>query len=313
METAAAPNNDDDTGDTCVICLSSVTERAITSCNHASFDFLCLVSWLQERSSCPLCKAEVTYVTYQHRPPADFKTYHVRATHPPHRPASTAAAAVRPRQYPPYRHVVRSRSTRRPYERPRLDAAVLRRRHVYREKLYSLHVGSNRSSRYQNWTPQSVTSSPELQSRARTWIRRELRVFSFLNNDPSDPPAQGAMTSSNAEFLLMYLLSILKSVDIKASDGHAEDLLKEFLGRDNARLFLHELNAWMRSPYTKLEDWDRHVQYSEQLPDEFDDEGRPVWMNKAEQRAMPERSRSPDLQSSTGRRERAISRRYEPE
>ena len=51
-------------------------------------------------------------------------------------------------------------------------------------------------------------------------------------------------------------------------------MLQEFLGRDNARLFLHELGAWLRSPYTKLEDWDRHVQYREALPTHFDESGR---------------------------------------
>jgi hypothetical protein len=50
-------------------------------------------------------------------------------------------------------------------------------------------------------------------------------------------------------------------VDIKGSAGQAEELLRDFLGRDNARLFLHELLAWLRSPYASLEDWDRHVQY----------------------------------------------------
>ena len=42
--------------DACVICLDTVSERAAASpCRHDSFDFLCLVSWLQERSKCPLC------------------------------------------------------------------------------------------------------------------------------------------------------------------------------------------------------------------------------------------------------------------
>jgi hypothetical protein len=46
----------EDSGEVCVICLSSITERAITApCNHYTFDFLCLVSWLQENSTCPLC------------------------------------------------------------------------------------------------------------------------------------------------------------------------------------------------------------------------------------------------------------------
>src|SRR5882724_3452923 len=45
-----------ESSDACVICLSAVSERAITvPCNHYTFDFICLVSWLQERSACPLC------------------------------------------------------------------------------------------------------------------------------------------------------------------------------------------------------------------------------------------------------------------
>ena len=43
--------------------------------------------------------------------------------------------------------------------------------------------------------------------------------------------------------------------------SQAEDILQDFIGRDNTRLFFHELKAWLRSPYSTLEDWDRHVQY----------------------------------------------------
>ena len=113
-------------------------------------------------------------------------------------------------------------------------------------------------------------SSTDLQSKAKTWIRRELRVFAFLQTDPEGTPSNGATTSSNAEFLLSYIVAILRKVDVKASNGHAEDLLQEFLGRENARLFLHELNAWLRSPYSKLGEWDRNVQYEEELPTRFD-------------------------------------------
>ena len=42
--------------DLCVICLETVSERAIAfPCRHHNFDFLCLASWLQERPTCPLC------------------------------------------------------------------------------------------------------------------------------------------------------------------------------------------------------------------------------------------------------------------
>ena len=68
------------------------------------------------------------------------------------------------------------------------------------------------------------------------------------------------------EFLLEYVVAILKTLELKDSSGRAEDLLAEFLGRENARLFLHELESWMRSPYQELGDWDRVMQYKGELP-----------------------------------------------
>ncbi|OCK99595.1 uncharacterized protein K441DRAFT_536448 [Cenococcum geophilum 1.58] len=292
--------------DACVICLSAVSERAITvPCNHYTFDFICLVSWLQERSACPLCNTEVTAVEYDWRSPTDFKTYTVHSTQPP--PKSTESSTTQAsRTYTPSHRPNRPRLNRaRPSSSLSPDTALLRRRHIYQHGLYSLHVGSNRVSRYKNLTPSLFASSPDLQSRARAWIRRELRVFTFLNpdtdtsssssannNNASTSASASASTThssssaessdansntrraNNAEFLLEYIVAILKTVDTKGSSGQAEEMLQEFLGRDNARLFLHELGAWLRSPYTKLEDWDRHVQYREALPTHFDESGR---------------------------------------
>ena len=153
---------------------------------------------------------------------------------------------------------------RRSFSPPVEDVALRRRRHVYQRRLFSLHVGSNRFSGYQDITPEVIANSPELQSQARAFIRRELRVFSFLHRASEGPPANGPTTSSNAEFLLSYIISILKMVDVKASNGHAEHLLTEFLGRENSILLLHELNAWLRSPYTKIDEWDQNVQYNEE-------------------------------------------------
>lgn len=142
------------------------------------------------------------------------------------------------------------------------NSALLRRRHVYTEQLYSLHVGSNRLSRFQDLTPELFRKHEELISRARKWIRRELQAFEYLNTGSNDSESSDRR-ASNAEFLLEYIVAILKTVDVKGSGGQAEDLLQEFLGRDNTKLFLHELRAWLRSPYNSLEDWDRAVQYHE--------------------------------------------------
>ncbi|KAH7378798.1 hypothetical protein BKA66DRAFT_466652 [Pyrenochaeta sp. MPI-SDFR-AT-0127] len=256
----------DESEDTCVICLSSVTDRAVTvPCNHCTFDFVCLVSWLQERSSCPLCKAEVAAVQYDWRSPTDFKSYPVRPSHPP-RNAPTHTTAQSSSLFAPYGLPGRPRGARRPYSPPIEDSALRRRRHVYRRKLYSFHMGSNQFSGYRDISPQMIANSPDLQSRARTWVRRELRVFTFLYVDQAVASSSETLArSSNAEFLLSYIVSILKMVDMKASNGHAENLLAEFLGRENSRLFLHELSAWLRSPYTKVEEWDQNVQYAEDL------------------------------------------------
>ena len=102
----------------------------------------------------------------------------------------------------------------------------------------------------------------ELISRARKWIRRELQVFEFLGPDTGNDH-RAAGKAGNVEFLLEYIVAILKTVDIKGSGGQAQDMLQEFLGADNTRLFLHELRAWLRSPYIALEAWDRNVQYHE--------------------------------------------------
>jgi hypothetical protein len=122
------------------------------------------------------------------------------------------------------------------------DPSLTRRRQVYADHTPSLHVGANRISQYQTFTPASFATSPALQTRARIFLRRELRVFDFLDRRPAG-------------------VAVLKSNDPKGADGQAEELIKEFLGREDARLLLHELDAWLRSPYERLEAWDSHVQY----------------------------------------------------
>ena len=191
---------------------------------------------------------------YDWQSPSEYKQYSVPRPQPP----APALHSYRPLP----------RRPRHAFERPQPDTAVLRRRHVYQHKLYSFHVGSNPLSGYREVTPAMIASSPELQSRARAWIRRELRVFTFLHTEPENGPLNGATTSSNAEFLLSYIVAIMKKVDLKAGDGHAENLLTDFLGRENARLFLHELSAWMRSPFAKIAEWDREAQYAQRLPEQ---------------------------------------------
>lgn len=197
-------------------------------------------------------------VEYDFCSPTDFKIFLIpkKVAFLPQNASGRGARSPRSRE---------PRRTRRILPQPStVDPALERRKHVYRNDLYSLHVGANPISQYCNFTPHTFAGSLELQSRARKWLRRELGVFDFLNPDHGDSgPVQ--RRANNAEFLLEYIVAILKSLDIKGSSGRAADLLQEFLGRENARLFLHELEAWLRSPYNDLKDWDSAVQYPEAI------------------------------------------------
>ena len=236
----------------CAICLEAIKERAVaTPCNHLSFDFICLVQWLQEHATCPLCKVEVKEVQYDWRSPRDFKTYTVGQQQTAKASAGLTrqrASAARRRRDIPWGPQTASSSSSASAE----DPSLTRRRQVYADHTPSLHVGANQISQYQTFTPSNFAASSALQTRARIFLRRELRVFAFLDRRPA---------GANREFLIEYLVAVLKSNDPKGADGHAEELVKEFLGREDARLLLHELDAWLRSPYERLETWDSHVQY----------------------------------------------------
>lgn len=263
----------------CSICLESISERAIAvPCNHATFDFLCLVSWLQDHPTCPLCKVRVGAVQYDWASPNDYKTYLVPAADAKRSATPTAVEAT---------HTFHPRALRNRrrylshYASNVTRDALVRRRKVYRDHLYSCHIGTNRFSEFKDFTPQSFCGDKVLQSRAREFIRRELQVFDFLSPESSTSSMSFSRKRhqghfANAEFLLEYIHAILKSADIKGSTGKVESMVGQFLGSDNARLFLHELNAFLRSPYTDLKTWDRHVQYR----DSEASEGRALNTNK---------------------------------
>lgn len=250
----------------CVICLEQVNEKAQAQpCQHSTFDFICLASWVQERSCCPLCNSEILTIHYAFTESGEHKVYTVASTS---RSSSQTTPQVSALPRTPIRHT----RLRRPYiTRPALqsDDVIARRRRVYRADLYSLHVGTNRISCFRDFTPQTFSSDRELQSRARKWIRRELRVFEYLYPTPATGSSAALAASdrraNNAEFLLEYIIALLKTVDIQGPAGQATEMLQEFIGREHAMLFLHELRAWLRSPYTNLEDWDRNVQYAQDV------------------------------------------------
>ena len=143
---------------------------------------------------------------------------------------------------------------------------------MYSRHLYSQHIGSNKISGFRNITPPVIANSSELQSKARNWIRRELRALVPLHSSILDS-RPGDRRVYSTEFLIEYIVAILRNVDLRDSTGKAQELLREYFGRDHARSFLHELESWMRSPFKVLGDWDRVVQYEVPLPDDLKELG----------------------------------------
>lgn len=251
IQTASLASLNDFCPTICVICLERVQETAkALPCKHDQFHFACLGTWLQQSIACPLCKSEVNSISYCDG--NDKNVYYV-----PQKSQTTPQSRRLPRR--PRRRQAACGSAE---DVQAIDPALAFRKHVYDAQLYSLYIGSNRISKYRNITPDLIDAERALTAKAKKWIRRELGIFDFLK---PDSPAFGRADrrATNAEFLLEYIVAILKVIDIKGSAGQAVELLKEFLGLGNARLFLHELENWLRSPCDNLSDWDQVVQYAQ--------------------------------------------------
>ena len=233
----------------CVICLDRILEEAVAlPCKHDQFHFSCLSTWLQQNRACPLCKREVKGIEYR-EDGGHQKVYYLAD--------ETSKKCLPHRQ----RRILRRRTDSQSRGSDTLhNAALAFRKRVYDQRLYSAYIGANAYSKHRRLTPEIIKNDDRLVAKAKKWIRRELAVFEFLNPD-SSTFGRTDRRATNAEFLLEYIIAILRSIDVKGSAGQAQELLGDFLGRESAKLFLHELEAWLRSPFEVLQEWDRAAQY----------------------------------------------------
>ncbi|TRX97602.1 hypothetical protein FHL15_001357 [Xylaria flabelliformis] len=260
-QVSSAPS--EDAPKCCVICLTDVAKpcRALP-CKHCNFDYLCLLTWLEHRPCCPLCNCAVQEVWYDLGDgDSQPKVYKVPATLTKFNNQNGVSSRST--------SISELRSSSYADESAQLygDEAMRRRRSIYRHNLYSLHVGSNRrqptTSRYRELSPELFRKDNQLVSRARMWLRRELRVFEFLvTSNQSSHDHSPSRRCNKVDYLVEYTIAILKTLDTQSSEGQAEEMLQVYIGRRFTRLLLHELRAWLKSPCSTLRAWDRIVQYA---------------------------------------------------
>ena len=275
----------------CVICLDALLEPCeILPCSHRNFHVPCLWTWLTENPVCPLCKTKIPRESFDSKE-IDLSSLNQSLVTRPSR-NTEPSTVIRPSPEDTTRHCAPPNRPNRYHNRRRRDSndrnstsephPIIRfRRGLYR------HLQRSKSTSWgrvwpipdPSMLPADFCNNYALFNRARAFVTRELRIFSFLFDPdcdeesatmaaPSDQLDIGRRTApgrfhrrrtTNARFLTEYILLILKSMPFQ--DDHAKDLLAEYLGRDEANMFFHELKSWLLSPFDKLDDWDRVAQY----------------------------------------------------
>jgi len=168
-----------------------------------------------------------------------------------------------------YRNQQRSESTEERSVAEQQQHALEKRRHVYRNHLFVRHMGANRISGFQQVTPETFKVFPHKLNRLIPWIRRELRAILTLSSSSATIPTTDDYNEQHPsrhryeeidtglELTREYIIAVLKRYDLQTDQ--AQDLLRDFL-HEHTELFVHELMAFARSPYS-IEAYDQVAQY----------------------------------------------------
>ncbi|KAL1923408.1 uncharacterized protein VTP21DRAFT_8388 [Calcarisporiella thermophila] len=233
--------------ETCSICLQIYQDKSLlNSCFHA-FCFACILQWIEyaRRARCPLCVQPFEYILHDVKSELDYKKYWVPEFKTESELRQPIDRSRRPNQYRRFQ-----RRWQEPIEERQLSKtqqeAVERRRYIYRHKLFAMHIGSNRYSKYREVSPTYFSSHPEAIRRLVPWIRRDL---------------QAILEEENAEIVREYVIAVLKTHDLRTES--ALELLRPFL-EPYTEHFVHELVAFARSPL-EIRAYDITVQYNEPI------------------------------------------------
>ncbi|APA13452.1 hypothetical protein SS1G_07931 [Sclerotinia sclerotiorum 1980 UF-70] len=112
-----------------------------------------------------------------------------------------------------------------------------------------------------------------MEARVRLFAEREIQIFSVKCVCPQcqvpspDSPNHSIGPNQVEEirsFVVNKIVDLLKQYDLQDKAVEIEQAAKEYLS-GHARLFLHELRAWIESPFETLEQWHRNTTYGSSL------------------------------------------------
>ncbi|KAK9460101.1 uncharacterized protein V1516DRAFT_486336 [Lipomyces oligophaga] len=265
MDSSEAEEIVDSESEKCAICLQVLipTRQVYTfPCRHR-WHLTCISQWLRvsKQPTCPLCKEIVELVVFEYpsKHLADQAVLRIPVsvfTKPAPIPVSFSVSQTD-----------QSPTTGLEESFSRFTMSVFRRQYIYRNRLRVCHFGANPYSRFTR-LPGSLEfrRSQVLQARMRGFIRRELCVFPVLF-DPQNPVLReyflATSTSREIEFVTAYTLHIFGHIDVQTAQGHltAVAALAEYLGSQHAKLYVHEVCQFARSPCSSVFEYDRLAQY----------------------------------------------------
>ncbi|KAJ8061500.1 hypothetical protein OCU04_009315 [Sclerotinia nivalis] len=245
----------------CKICDQSVSWKAkLQPCGHEIFHYCCIEKWLETGSrTCPLCRGEITSVRHNFSEDGKHSKYKNLLELEFH--GLLLAQEV---------HAV----LRIPQQRMR------RRLDVHLTKSFSLPIISFGQRKV---TPQDIANSSDMEARVRLFAEHEIQVFYLKCVCPgcqvSPLPAHIVSVNRLEEFrsfVLDRVVDLLKRYDLRDKAVEIEQATEEYLN-EHARLFLHELRAWIESPFETLDQWHRNAKYPDEssLTPILDDDSAP--------------------------------------
>ncbi|XP_068218154.1 E3 ubiquitin-protein ligase Topors-like [Palaemon carinicauda] len=251
-----SPSSCSSSGDTCSICLGSITDKCVAdSCLH-SFCLLCLKEWSKQKAVCPLCKVSFTKIMYEIKSESVYKEWKVPQPDPTERSHGMANFQeylnVETRRFFGYRttHFPGAVALRQMYPRSNIPDAIpslppqrgprsnLRGSTMFRLSVYLNNIWvqplADVTGRYRETSPELYREQPALTHRLVPWVNRELAAL-------ISPSRVGTALTEVMELIERYPIN---------SREFRNAVRQYFRGR--TRHFVHEFYNYARSPFDMI-------------------------------------------------------------